>query len=428
MIVSQMNAFSREQKVNTRSGVVMAALLFAAVGCGDDDTGSPTGPSAPTPALSVSAAGALSFKQVSGGGNHSCGLTFDNKAYCWGWNDFGQLGDGSASGPEFCNGAVGPFSCSTRPVLVAGGHSFQQISAGSAHTCAVTTDNRAFCWGSNVGQLGDGTRTTRRAPVAVAGGHQFRLVDAGNDHTCAVTTGNRAYCWGLNGDGNLGDGTQTNRFTPVAVAGGLSFTQVSAGVGVYRFTCGVTSDYRGFCWGRNNSGQLGDSSEAHLRVRPSLVAGKRQFRGVDAGYEHACGVTTGDRVYCWGNGRRGALGNGKTYLSFWPRAVSGGLFFATVTAGHSYSCGVTTSQKGYCWGFNSTGELGNGTTTGTTTPVPVSGGLSLTQVNTSGNHTCARTTGSRAYCWGYGFFGQLGNGTSGFGAEAHSPVQVLGPR
>jgi alpha-tubulin suppressor-like RCC1 family protein len=98
--------------------------------------------------------------------------------------------------------------------------SFRQVSAGSIHTCGVTTDNRAHCWGSNwPGQVGDGTMVRRLAPVAVVGGHQFRQVDAGGGHTCGVTTDDRAYCWGYNGNGRLGDGTTVTRLVPVPVVG-----------------------------------------------------------------------------------------------------------------------------------------------------------------------------------------------------------------
>ena len=106
---------------------------------------------------------------------------------------------------------------------------FRQVSAG---TCGVTPDHRAYCWGDNfLGQLGDGTTTDRLTPVAVAGGLRFREVSTGFVHTCGVTPDDRAYCWGLNASGQLGDGTTTNRLTPVAVAGGLRFRQVTAGNG-----------------------------------------------------------------------------------------------------------------------------------------------------------------------------------------------------
>jgi alpha-tubulin suppressor-like RCC1 family protein len=404
------------------------ALLVATFGCKDEAT-SPTPPAAlPSPEMSISTAAPLVFRQVSAGGIHSCGVTTDNRAYCWGWNYFGQLGTGSNTGPEQCQGAGGPFPCSTRPALVAGGHSFRQVSVGRNHTCGVTTEDQAYCWGENSGSLGDGSTVNRSSPVPVAGGREFRQVEAGYFHSCGVTRGNRAFCWGSNTYGQLGDGTTSTRLKPVAVVGGLTFKHVSTGIGSQEFTCGVTTENRAYCWGNNRSGQVGDSSTATRRVRPVPVAGNRQFRQVDAGDAHACGVTTANKAFCWGDGRGGELGNGKSYLSFWPRAVAGGLAFQRVSAGETQSCGIaTTGGRAYCWGSNNSGQVGDGTTTPRLTPVAVAGGVEFLQIGPGGLHTCGTSSAGQGYCWGDGFFGQLGNGTSSSGAGAQTPSAVAGP-
>ncbi len=346
---------------------------------------------------------------MSGGGVHTCGVTTDNRAYCWGHNLFGQLGDGTTTDR-------------LTPVAVAGTLRFRQVSARAGVTCGVTTDYRVYCWGNNSsGQLGDGTQyTDRLTPVPVAGGRQFRQVDAGSYHTCGVSyPDSRAYCWGWNTSGQLGNGTvavNLYRLTPVAVAGTLPFRQVSAG---YHHTCGVTTDNRAFCWGSNISGQLGDSSTASQRLTPSRVAGTRRFRQVDAGRLHTCAVTTYDRAFCWGDGRTGQIGDGKTHLSFWPRAVAGGLSFERVSTGGYHTCGETTGNRAYCWGYNSSGELGDGTTTRRLTPVAVAGGLFFSQVSAGHGHTCGRTPAAVAYCWG----GNPGDGTN---TDRLTPVPVAG--
>ena len=116
--------------------------------------------------------------------------------------------------------ATAPPSLRLAPVAVAGGLFFREVSAGASHTCGVTSDNQAYCWGSSSdGQLGDGTTTNRPTPVAVAGGLRFRLVSGGVFHTCGVVTGNRAYCWGDNTFGQLGNGSRIDSPTPVPVVG-----------------------------------------------------------------------------------------------------------------------------------------------------------------------------------------------------------------
>jgi alpha-tubulin suppressor-like RCC1 family protein len=123
--------------------------------------------------------------------------------------------------------------------------------------------------------------------------------------------------------------------------------QVSVG---YYHSCAVNPSNIAYCWGGNRNGALGDSSSVVSRSTPSRVAGAHAFRTPDAGGRHTCAVTTGNRAYCWGDGRGGALGNGKAYLSFWPRAVAGGLSFDRVSAGLDQSCVETTTNRPYCWG------------------------------------------------------------------------------
>jgi alpha-tubulin suppressor-like RCC1 family protein len=135
----------------------------------------------------------------------------------------------------------------------------------------VTTDHRAYCWGLNEhGQLGDGTTTTRLRPVAVAGGQLFSGVSPAGAHTCGVTTVKKAYCWGWNLYGQLGNGTFTQRLSPIAVAGGLLFSSVGGGVASLH-TCGVTTSRAAYCWGGNFDGQLGDGTTTHHPVPVAVV-------------------------------------------------------------------------------------------------------------------------------------------------------------
>lgn len=410
----------------SRLALACALLMGAALGC-YESADSPTSPHDPAaPALATAAAAALSFQQVSAGEYYTCGVTTDHRAYCWGDNRLGQLGNGTSTGPETCS--TRPIPCSTTPVAVAGGLSFRQISAGFFTTCGVTMGNLAYCWGTNeLGEVGDGTTTERLTPTLVAGGHHFRQVETTFEHTCGVSfPDNLAYCWGRNTDGQLGTGTntgpQTGPFgpysdTPVAVARALPFRQVSTG---YYHTCGVTTDNRSFCWGLNHFGQVGDSSKVFRRLMPSRVGRTLQWKQIDAGTYHTCAVTTDNRAFCWGNGRHGELGGGQAFLSFWPRAVAGRLSFTRVTASYSQTCGESLNRA-YCWGgiFFSDGTSGT-----SLTPVAVPGGLNFNQVSTGFGHTCGRTPGAVAYCWGAGFFGQLGNGAT---ASSPTPVAVAGP-
>jgi alpha-tubulin suppressor-like RCC1 family protein len=268
----------------------------------------------------VAVVGGHRFRQVSAGQYHTCGITTDDRVFCWGYNKQGQVGDGSG---------VHRWQ---RPVRVAIDRKFRLVSAGALHTCGVTTYDRAFCWGDgSSGQIGDGKTLTRLTPRAVAGGLDFREVAAGETqrsggyHSCGVTTDDRAYCWGGNFDGQLGDGTTSQRLKPVAVAGGLLFGGVSPGGD---HTCGVSTGNLAYCWGYDYYGQLGDGGplgiEAPNHLSPFAVVGGLPFAAMSTGRTHTCGVTVSGEAYCWGGNTAGQLGNGvPDFATSTPVAVAG---------------------------------------------------------------------------------------------------------
>ncbi|HEY7611344.1 MAG TPA: hypothetical protein VH764_00005, partial [Gemmatimonadales bacterium] len=335
-------------KPSPRFVASVLSLCLSVVAC-RDDSDSPAGPSATASQVEPAAAAALVFRQISAGNAHTCGVTTDDRAYCWGDGFPGKAGVGSDP-PEFC---MDWDNCITRPVAVLGSQRFRVVSAGRETTCGVTTADRAYCWGSNSGgTLGIGTATgpdicagnesnvpCSGVPTAVVGGLHFRGVSVGGAHACGITTDGLAYCWGWNGSGQLGDGTTTMRTKPKAVAGGRHFLGISAGSA---HTCGLTTDNVAYCWGYNASGQLGDSTRA-MRTSPVRVAGGRRFRQLDSGVDHTCAVATSGRGFCWGYNFSGQLGEGTHNSRLAPTAVGGGLLFAQLTAGGSHACGRTAA-------------------------------------------------------------------------------------
>jgi len=404
-----------------------AAMAALAVGWGNNDQGQLGYSNMPTVPVAVLSSGALAGKtvtQVSSGAHHTCAVTFDGGAYCWGGNDDGELGTGNKSG------TAEPVAVLTTGALA--GKSVTQISAGDHHTCAATSDGAAYCWGDNgYGQLGRGNMANSTQPVAVLSsgvlaGKFVSQIAAGEYHTCAVTNDGGAFCWGLNGNGQLGRGNTANSTQPVAVLtngalSGKSVTQITAG---YRHTCAVTDDGGAFCWGLNASGQLGTGNKTGMTL-PVAVLSSGALAGkfvsqIAAGEHHTCAVTTDGGAFCWGLNDDGQLGNGNTNGSTKPVAVfvSGALAgkpVIQVTAGEWHSCAITNDGGAYCWGYNRDGQLGNGNTDSSTKPVAVFAsdalaGKSVIQVTAGGLHTCATTTDGGAYCWGYNDKGELGTG------------------
>ena len=367
----------------------------------DTDARSSARGSAPAPTPPVSApprapAPAAVNVSVVAGGMHTCFKNAEGRAFCWGNNDRGQIGSGSAAR-------------TAAPLPVASEGTFATMTAGLSHSCGITRDGAAWCWGNNDhGQLGDRSTANRSAPVRVASERPFRSIVAGAAHTCGLDSAGMAWCWGSNARGQLGDTIARDSGLPVPAGGGETrFVSLVAG---WNFTCGVGTNGQASCWGENTAGQLGDSTTSS-RNRPSAVRLDIAFTALAAGSAHACGVTTQGDVYCWGRNTYGQLGDGTTADRTTPVRVRGASRFSSITAGAVHTCALADDGSAQCWGRNTYGQLGNGSDTDVSQPARVAGGHTFGSVHAFGSHTCGATASGQAYCWGYNLEGQLGDGT-----------------
>lgn len=345
------------------------------------------------------------FLVAATGGDHSCALTFDGAAFCWGRGMAGQLGNHSFDERE-------------RPDTVVGSHRFRQIVAGRSHTCALRLDDRAFCWGTNgLGQRGNAFENRANSPVPVWGDYSFVDISAGWYHNCALTSVGLARCWGANQFGQLGLGTTTQReLFAELVRGRHQFVDIAAGA---LHTCAVAADGRIFCWGANLDGELGNGTTL-AATEPTPVDTQERFVSVTAGGAHTCAVSRGGAAYCWGANTEGQLGVGDDIPASvpfvtTPRRVNAVPYFRSLSAGDAMTCGITTAGDALCWGRGAAGQLGNGALAGTRAPSPVvpPGGpaRAFRHLDAAGtSHVCGTTVGGVAYCWGTGERGELGAG------------------
>lgn len=345
-------------------------------------------------------ASALAVKDFTVGYEHRCALDEDANAYCWGKNDFGQLGFNSTSFRAF-------------PTPVAGGLHFRRITAGNNVTCALTTDNTPYCWGSNsFAALGDGTTSYRLVPTPVSGGFHFTEISTGGQDTCALDVAGAAYCWGQNLSSVLGTGStppdtchdDLNNVdfgcskAPVAVSGGHAFTAISTANGA---SCGLQASGEVYCWGF--SANFGGPSSTGIDAVPALVSNGLAFSEISESDFNTCGLVAPSSVYCWGNETQwGAVGNGITNATEVKPVPLPGLTAMHVEARGIGDCALSTDGHAFCWGYNDTGGIGDGTTTTRTTPTAVSTSVLFTAIHTAGKSACGLTANGQLYCWGDG--------------------------
>ena len=348
---------------------------------------------------------------ITAGGSHSCSVTTQGALRCWGANGSGQLGDGTFTNKQAAIPVPGMSS------------NVAAVSAGGAFTCSLTTAGGVWCWGANdYGQLGDGTLTQRTTPVAVSGlTSGVMAIATGDYHACALTKAGGVKCWGYNSNGQLGDGSLVQKTTPVAVTGLSSGVRAIAAGGDH--TCALTLSGAVYCWGDNGNGALGDGTNTR-RTIPVAVSGLvTAVDTITAGTSHSCALTSAGAVYCWGHNFYGQLGDGTSTNRYAPVAVTGlGNGVVALEAGSVHTCALISGGVLKCWGANYYGQLGNGNVVDQRTPVSVSGLTSgVVAFSTGANHSCAQIAPDNVNCWGNNSNGQIGDNTT---IDRNIPVQV----
>jgi alpha-tubulin suppressor-like RCC1 family protein len=285
-------------------------------------------------------------------------VDIQKQAYCTGANNKGQGGNGSTAN-------------ATSPSQVAGGFTdWVMVRADWVHTCGLRSNGLIYCWGANSdGQLGDGTTTDHTSPAEISGGFSdWIMVDIDRLHTCGVRSNGRAYCWGSNWAGQLGDGTITSRSTPTEVSGG--YTDWTVLDSEYNTTCGIRKPGRLWCWGRNSEGQIGDGTATNQSTPTEVSGGYTDWITFDNGSRFTCGIRGSGLAYCWGLNDTGQLGTGDTTNYSTPHLVSGGYTdWVYISGDDPETCGIRQNGLRTCWGMNSNGQFGNGSTSWAVQPL-----------------------------------------------------------
>lgn len=406
----------------------------------------------PSQALMDAYTGPKVWIQVSVGAYHACGITSEQKAYCWGYNEFGQLGNGNTGTNSFS-----PVAVSTSGVL--GGKKLRSISTHYAHNCVIDSSGVIYCWGwNNAGQLGIGTSgagNDSNVPVLVnmtgsLSGKTIKTVTMNWQRTCVLASDNQVYCWGGDDYGSLGDNVSTSGNpksvpTPLYTAGALSGKTILSlsAEGDYH-NCVLASDKKAYCWGYNNYGQVGDGTRTTQPVPVAVdttgVLANKTIKLLTAFDKHTCAVASDDKIYCWGRNDYRQLGDNTADADrIMPGAVyNGGIlngkaisYMANSGSPNHHTCIMDSNGLSYCWGRNDYGQLGDGTVNTVALPTFLNGNgmidnKKLIMIKGSTYNTCAINTDYKLYCWGQNNYGQIGQGSSS-GTPTKIPTLVNVP-
>lgn len=429
----------------------------------------------PSPGISVPTivSGLSSVKHIALGNNHSCALSYQGTVWCWGWNQFGQVGMGqvgaeafvtrpqqitdvsdvvsvSAGGNHTCvlqrSGAVkcwgdnyngqlgmgavqGAAGVRTASATVVGLDHAVAISAGGAHTCALLRRGDVACWGWNrFGQLGNGVGVAANDvmhPAPVVGLTQAVSVGVGNNHLCAVDAVGTVWCWGDNAFGQLGIGSigsSVEFSVPNEVDAAVNSLAVDLGSD---HTCALLVTTELNCWGRNEFGQVGNSFAGNLAdtVIPNFVGGLIGVSNFALGGDTSCAVVSG-AVYCWGDNQYAQIGYETVGIGDYrtvPTQVPGVEDAQKVVVGLQHVCALRTSSTVLCWGRNNLHQISESDVELLITPMPVPGVDDVIDISAGSYHTCATTRAGRVMCWGGNQNGQLGV----VGTDIRTPQQVI---
>lgn len=342
---------------------------------------------------------------MSAGGRHALLIKSDGTVWAWGFNEKGQVGDGTTVDR-------------TTPVAVLSGTTFASVAGGGYHSLALNDDGTVIGWGDNGnGQLGNGehTFTPATSPVSVSGLTGVTAIAGGEFHSLALKNDGTVWAWGANGRGQLGNGSTDGSYVPVKVSGLSGIIAVAA---AGENSIALKSDFTVWTWGDNTYGQLGVSS-GDLGSVPVQVTGLTGIIAVSSGYDHGIALKNDDTVWAWGRNDNDQLGfeyvSGQNFHPT-PAQVANLSGISSIAAGDWHNLSIKNDNTGWAWGNISYGQLGSGhgSENGANVATPVQvlnlGTKTIANLAAGENYSLALCSDGTVFSWGNQEHGRLGLG------------------
>jgi alpha-tubulin suppressor-like RCC1 family protein len=332
---------------------------------------------------------------------HACAVR-SGALYCWGDNSWGQLGTGNQQQHS-------------TPVRVGVDSDWSDVRVGYESSCARKASGSVWCWGDNShGQLGLGLAFDAgvAVPTQVTLGFAATQLELHFEHVCALSGAGALWCWGMNSEGQLGTNDaafpEPDHATPQAISAGTQWKQVDTGQG---HTCGIQSDGSLWCWGRNSDGQAGQNMGAMIQLHvPTRVGTETQWAHVNSTQQGSCALKTDGSMWCWGYLYDQPISAMNT-VQYGPKQIGTRTDWAQIAMETFSLCARDTSAHVWCMGRNVEGELGVGDFNDTRYGLPVEIDMQTWQLGAMGRmFRCAIATDGRVLCTGDNMAGDLGVG------------------
>jgi alpha-tubulin suppressor-like RCC1 family protein len=361
LIISEdawVNSLSSAADFNCAIQQIGAVLCWGQGGDGQLGTGLDAEES--SPALTETLGFDRTATYISAGTDHVCAILDNGDVSCWGSNSYGQLGTGDTTN----------YNTPTLTDGFGVGRTAIAISSGGQHSCVILDNGSVSCWGyGDYGQLGDGMdELYRSSPSLISSlgiGRTAVAISAGNLHTCAILDNGSVSCWGATEQ--IGNGDWLDRNTPTLTNSfGIGRTAVAISAG-YAHTCVIPDNGSVSCWGHGSSGRLGNG-DMEDRMSPTLTETLGQGRTaveISSGYSHTCAILDNGSVSCWGSGGYGKLGIGDLSRNDNPSpqlisSLGSGRNATSISAAIEHTCALLDNGEVTCWGNDNNGRLGHG--------------------------------------------------------------------